>query len=276
MTERPQVFILTYCRKKEYFYGTELVFKTLRVGFPNATVTVVDNASISELQGEIASLARKNDCEFRQLPGRGLTHHEFLETTIRDAATRGRDRGPIVFLDPDICLWDSCEDFEFDGLLAGKMISAHYDARTSTVTMPRLHTSFLWITNAAGLWEAIRKIRLRHFDFHPFLSASFAMDGKWYRYDTGAGLVNALFQAVTAFGEEHLKRYDHLFGGSHLDWLVPVLPEEHKAMLVQLHQWAREGNLEALHGIRHWQDAVWKECRGVAAGYTPRPCCARQ
>ncbi len=65
------VFILTYCRNTELFYGTELIFKTLRVGFPNAKVTVVDNASIPEVRTEIELLAKENDCLFEQIPDPG-------------------------------------------------------------------------------------------------------------------------------------------------------------------------------------------------------------
>ena len=36
MSAPVQVFVLTFCRKLELLYGSELIFRTLRVGFPNA------------------------------------------------------------------------------------------------------------------------------------------------------------------------------------------------------------------------------------------------
>ena len=250
------VFILTYCRNEELFYGTELIFKTLRVGFPNAKVTVVDNASFPTVRGQIELLAKKNDCAFRPIPGRGVWHHDFLESTLRDVATGGTDQGALVFLDPDICLWESCEDFGFDGLIAGVLVSKHQTK--ADITMPRLHTSFLWIPHAASLWDEVRKIRIRHFDFNPFASVSFRMDDTWYRFDTGASLFAAIPDRISYFDEQHLKRYDHLVSGSHLNCLLPVLHEEFSQLLIQIHAWARDGNLEALRGIRRRQLDVWR------------------
>lgn len=263
-----QVFILTFCRKTELFYGTDLIFRTLRVGFPNAHVTVVDNGSLPEMREEIQSLAIRSDCEFRQIPGRGVAHHDFLEQTIRDVATSASQPVTVVFLDPDICLWKSCEDFHFDGLIAGKAVSRWCD-NIKTVTMPRLHTSFLWIPDVVRLWEEIRRIRFHYFDFQPFLSFSFSMNGMWYRYDTGAGLVNAIPDKVSCFAEEHLERYDHIFGGSHLDWLLPALEDGHKELMVQIHRWAQDGNLQALKGIRHRQDELWESVGRLAGAPVP-------
>ena len=109
-----QVFLLTHCRQRDLFYGTALIFKTLRVGFPNARVTVVDNASLPETRGEIERLARECDCEFRQLEAPAIAHDAFLSKTL--ASVAGGGGGPLVFLDPDLCLWRSCEDLEFDAL----------------------------------------------------------------------------------------------------------------------------------------------------------------
>ena len=56
MKNKINVFILTFCRNLDLFYGTKLIFETLRVGFPNAKITVVDNASLQKVRGEIESL----------------------------------------------------------------------------------------------------------------------------------------------------------------------------------------------------------------------------
>ncbi len=138
------VFILTYCRNTELFYGTELIFKTLRVGFPNARITVVDNASIPEVRDEIELLAKENDCLFEQILEPGLKHHKFIQNTIRDIANdKSLKNGPLVFLDPDICFWDSCEDFSFDGLIAGRLLGSFNEIVAKTLTMTRKHASFM-------------------------------------------------------------------------------------------------------------------------------------
>jgi len=254
--EKATVFILTYCRKPELFYGTELIFKTLRVGFPTANVVIVDNASIPEARSEIELLAKNNDCLFEQIDNQGIRHHDFLENAIFAMAD---DDGPLIFVDPDICFWESCEDFEFEGLIAGRLGQGFEDGVTQTYTMPRLHTSFLWIPNVKKLRDAIWKAKFRHFDFEPFTPYSCAMNGKWYRYDTGASLYAAFSEKVSRFSEEYMDRYDHIYCGSHIDWLDSRFNPKLKEMTREIHRNAKEGNLAALKGIRARQDRIWKE-----------------
>jgi hypothetical protein len=250
------VFILTFCRRPDLLYGSTLVFKTLRTGFPSARVTVVDNASCSEARREIESQARQCDCAFRQVTGRPMEHHEYIESTISRAARDETGSGPLVLLDPDICFWDSCEDFRFDGLIAGMLFGEFIDG-FETVIMPRLHTSFLWIPDPAALADEIRRIRVKRFDFQPFQSVSFRLHDRWYRYDTGASLCAVLGRKVSAFQDVHLDRYDHLFAGCHLDLLMPFLDERQRSMFVEIHARARAGDMRALRGIRRWQADVW-------------------
>lgn len=252
------VFILTFCRNIELFYGTELIFKTLRVGFPNAKITVIDNASIPEARDKIESLAKKNECLFEQIPGPGIQHHDYIQRTIRNTANDKTVNGPLVFLDPDICLWECCEDFSFDALMAGRLFSRFYDYITKTITMPRPHTSFLWIPDAGKLWDEILKIQVNRFDFEPFTPFSFNMDGKWYRYDTGASLFTAIPQKISDFTEVHKNCYDHLFAGSHLDWLYHLYDAECQKMFSRIHENAKAGNLQALKGIWKVQEEIFK------------------
>ncbi len=80
---------------------------------------------LPEARSRIAALARENDCEFRRIDEPAIHHHRFLEETLASAAEAGD--GALVFLDPDLCLWENCEDLEFEGLIAGKMVEAHED-----------------------------------------------------------------------------------------------------------------------------------------------------
>jgi len=256
--KRPiNVFILTYCRRLDLFYGTELIFKTLRTGFPSARITVVDNASLPDARAAIAGLARATGCAFRQLPDPGIPHHEFIDRTLDEMAAN--DAGTLVFLDPDLCLWSSWDDLEFPGLMAGKLIDIYDDEVMRCVTMPRLHTSFLWIPDARELSEEIRQIKSAHFDFDPFRSFSVKLGDAWIRYDTGAALYAAIPDRVSAFTTDHMDRFDHIFGGSHLDLLQPHMSEPLQDMMGRVHQHAREGNLEALKGIWRYQDEVWMQ-----------------
>lgn len=259
------VFILTFCRNPQLLYGAELIFKTLRVGFPTAKVTVVDNASIAEAVARIEPLSQKNGCTFKRIPAPGIQHYEFIERSIREMAEEQPGSGPVVFLDPDICFWKNCEDFDCHGLIAGKMCSGYDESLTQTFAMPRLHSSFLWIPSAEKLMAAIRKIRAVRFDFEPFQPYSCVVNGTWFRFDTGANLCNALADEISPFSEDYLDRYDHLFAGSHFDWVYPKMDKNIRSVMAQIHAAAREGNLEALKGIGKTIDRIMNPYFGVAA-----------
>jgi len=257
MRPRLHVFILTYCRKLELLYGSELIFRTLRVGFPTARVTVVDNASLAAAKPRLAALAREHGCEFRALAAPGVEHADFLEGTLREVAEG--DGGTVVFLDPDICLWGTCEGWTFDALLAGKRVDAYDDDMLQAVSMPRVHTSFLWVPDARRLRDEIGRIRAAHFDFRPFLSFSVKLGDAWIRYDTGASLFAAVRERVAFFTPAHRDRYDHIYCGSHLDLLEPRMSQALRELTLTTHRHAREGNLAALQGIWRQQERVWAE-----------------
>lgn len=253
------VFILTFCRNLELFYGTELIFKTLRVGFPNAKVTVVDNASLPETRHEIELLAKKNDCQFIQLNSPGVQHHEFIKDTIYASAKNKTYRGPLAFLDPDVCFWHCCEEFDFDGLIAGKLFDKFFDYMTQTITMPRIHPSFFWVQDVVKLMDEIRKIKVKRFDFEPFLPYSCMIGEIWYRFDTGASLYAAISSTVSGFTEEHFNCYDHLYCGSHFDWVYPLYDTKSKEMMLEIHNYAKIGNYKALKGAWKYQLEVWRK-----------------
>jgi hypothetical protein len=257
MEKTVHVHILTYCKDISLLYGSELIFKTLRVGFPNADITVTDNASIPVAGDRIETLAKENDCRFQKIPGTSIDHHDFIQDTIRNYAYNNSLNASVVFLDPDICLWNSCEDFTFDGLIAGRLVGGFHDSVTQTLTAPRLHTSFLWIPDARRLQDEIGKMRIRHFDFDPFRPFSFRMKNTWYRYDTGASLYSAIHDKISAFTEMHMAQYDHIFSGSHISKLIPLYSDEVKELMIEVHSLAKNGDLNSLKGIHKHIDEIW-------------------
>jgi hypothetical protein len=256
MPEPIRVFILTYCRNPEQLYGTTLIFRTLRVGFPTGRVTVVDNASIGDARPEIERLAREAGCDYRQLETPGVEHAQFLADTVADVSRTGG--GTVVFIDPDVCLWQSCEDFAFSGLIAGQLSPAYDDEVMACATLPRLHSSFLWIPDARRLDDELRRIAATHVDFRPFLPVSVRLGGMWVRYDTGASLFAALGDHVSLFTDENQACYDHIFGGTHLDLWRPHLHGEAADILLEAHARARAGDLEALRGLWKKQQDAWE------------------
>ncbi len=255
------VLILTFCRKADLFYGTSLIFNTLRAGFPTARIIVVDNASLPELRGTIASFAHRTGCEHFQIEDPCIDHPEFLDTALGAFAKSEHGENALVFLDPDVCLWENCEGFEFDGLMAGRLYRAFRPEITQTLAMPRLHTSFLWIPNARRLREAIAECQRYHYDFRPFDTWSTRLGGRWCRYDTGASLYAVLGNRMNAFTEEHLNCFDHIFSGCHIDWLEKALDQPTLDLFQTIHERAREGDLAALRGVGQLQDSLWQNPR---------------
>lgn len=236
--------IISYCRVMDLLYGSLLVFDSIRTGFPNVRVTVIDNGSIPEARGPIAAAARACDAGFVQVE-RPRYHSALLEEVLH------REQGSLVICDPDIVFWQSMEPIEIGGLIAGRLIPKFADPYSKTITMPRLHTSLLMIPSAPRLQQRISDIRQTWWDFRPWLPYTVKMDD-WYRWDTGAALLSALDESeIHVFGDKELNSYDHLFCGSHLDWVTQRFPEPFCSRFVQAHEAART-DVGRLRGL--WVD----------------------
>ena len=107
--------------------------------------------------------------------------------------------------------------------------------------------SFLWIEDVARLRRHIAELQSRQFDFDTFTSSMFAYPGRRYRFDACANLFAALEEEMHAFNESELKAYDHLFCGSHLDWVVRTLDPADGTALQQPHEEVRKDH-RALRG----------------------------
>jgi hypothetical protein len=225
------VLILTYCREPSLLEsGTLLVFRTLRVGFPTAEITVIDNASLPAVRSAIIEAAEHAACAYVQREPEML-HEDFLREVMLGTAYEG----PVVLLDPDVIFWRECESWHIERLLAGRMLPEFMDEFTGCRTLERLHTSFLWIRDVGALRDRIWALRNRYFEFDPFPPRMFALDGEWYRGDTLSFLCGALPDEVQSFTEQELDAYDHLFCGSHLDLVLPRIQADTRTFLRRAH-----------------------------------------
>ncbi len=241
------VYVVTWCKEIENLYGTTLVFKTLRIGFPTAKLYVIDNASLAAVRPLIQRHSEACDASFTQLT-QEIAHHEVIERTLE-----GQAEGTAVFVDPDVCFWDNAEGWQFDALIAGRLIPKYACEYTGCITHPRLHTSFLWIPEVELLREAIRALRARFFDFHPFRPVMFRLDDGWHRWDTGAGLYAALPERLRAFAKGELESYDHLFCGTHLHQVVTKIRPDYALLFDCMHRRVKADH-RALKGAWRIQD----------------------
>ena len=248
----PIVHVLTHCAHEVLAYGTLLVFPTLRTGFPTARIEVVDNGSCPEMVPRIRAAAEAAGATFEARP---LVHYS--EHWRHNLFERDWDEGdaPVVFVDPDVVFWGSCEGWDFgDALMAGRLIP-ELPYGLNHVQPARLHPSMLWVpsmkrlrsefarllpSEAEGSWNCIGPAR--------------EQDGDIRRtYNTLAPLYRALQDACTAFDAVHLDAYDHLFIGSHL----PAAGGSPSDVLTESHRAAAQGNVACLRGLWRRQNETF-------------------
>lgn len=217
-----KVFILAHCRNPKLFGATRMVFDTIRVGFPTAEISVFGRFGESLIQRmmreKIRGLCRDVDARFFDC---GQSHPEFIRATI------GNQQDPFFFSDTDISFWSSVEGFVLNGPIAGRLIPKFRDEFSKAVSMPRLHTSLLYV-HPEMLLDAI----LSRWSKHP--QCAYCADANFIspmRVPALAGgdlfldVCAILYAAVGghAFTEEILNCYDHLFCGTCSDEVAPHL-----------------------------------------------------
>lgn len=246
--ETPKVFIVTWCQSAELLYGSTLTFRTLRVGFPTAEVVVVENGSLPELRGSIRAAAESAGCTVLQLDE---SEHHFA---LIERLTLAEDR-PVVFLDPDIALWERIEGWDFGGaLMAGRFLPEFADPFSDTLTLSRLHTSHLWFPRPQALRARIKAITAKRWEAGSLFQPRMTPPG-WWRWDTAAALFHALDDEAARFSEAQLDAYDHLFCGSHLPQVLPRMGEW-GALMADSHRQAQD-DLPSIKGIWRQQQAFF-------------------
>lgn len=248
----PRVYVITWCGEIEQLWGTLLTFRTLRDGYPTAAVTVIDNASVEEARAAIARAAKDAGCAYVQRTVRA-SHGAILGDVL------ARADEPIVFVDPDVIFWESCEGWTFDrALIAGRLIPMR-EASPGFFGLPRLHTSHLWITNPPLVREALLAQEQyffpgsKMFISYAFGQQVFKVGGQWLFVDTAAVLYSCLANFACAFGPRELDAYDHIWSGTH-----PRAHNEssHPAVLARrtAHEIARDGDYRSLRGLWRAQE----------------------
>ena len=209
-----------------------------------------DNASPIELSVKIKNLAEEKNCYFTRLE-KEIPHYHYLEYCIANNNTNE----PIIFLDPDICFWKNCENWKFNGLLAGRLIPEFYDDFSKCITHARIHTSFLWIPNTNKLLEEINNIdKFKHqktsLHFNEFM---YFIKNKWFRFDTAAMLYSLFKNQIICFGKNELNAYDHLFYGTHLNMVKNTLSQ-----LTKTHEQVKK-NYKSIKGVWKKQDEYFND-----------------
>jgi hypothetical protein len=218
----PPVHILATCRRPELAEMTELVFKTLRVGFPTASITVHLNGQCADICIGITALCKKNGAEIKKI---ATIHHRWIEQLV---ATIDE---PFYILDTDVIFYSSVEGWTFDTALAGFLIPEWQDEFAGAVTRSRLHPSLLYVDPLA-----VRK-QLSEFRGvcpdspftpfgNPFYPVCLPLNRKMFFHDTCSLLYHAI--GGTPFTNEQKDAYFHFNFGTISDIVLPRLSDGQK------------------------------------------------
>lgn len=249
----PTVVIITFCPAPLLSYGTLLVFKTLRIGFPTARVVVIDNGSHKSVLPDIERAAVDAGCEFRSIRMR-----HFVDN-LRWLLLEQEEFGPFVLLDPDVMLWEKIEDWKFDPyLMAGRLMPWMFTI-DKRVCGTRLHPSHLWIPSPDALRGAVSGIMDR--DTWSTLIGSCEMNNG-ISLDTLSPLYIALKDRCHSFTDDELDHFDHLCFGCHLP-LMPCPVED--GFYLPAHKQAAAGDISSLRGLWRKQNAFHATREPVAA-----------
>lgn len=211
--------------------ATLLVFRTLRVGFPTAAVSVFGNALGPAEAAAVKSACSKTGCEFVSL--HRTSHDVWIDALLQKSPV------PFWICDTDMVFHSSVEGLANDDtVLKGRYEPPFVEPWSKTLKAERLHTCLLYM-NAPVLRRDIcawiRKWHPGRFPFTPkveLIRQCYVPQGIGKPplfQDTCAGL----YQAVggEAFTDEENARFDHLHCGTYVDRMngaVPGLAEAHR------------------------------------------------
>lgn len=238
-----------------------LVFKSIRTGFPNASITAfINTMPDDQCFRQVLDACEKAEAEV--LRGQ-YVHQSWIEMLTMS------EQQPFYVMDTDMVFWENFERWTFDTALAGRCIPQYRCPFMKSITMARLHASMLYIDPVqtrqlikeyeAEFPETPFNIKTNLFapTIVPILRANPEVQNEVerinYFYDTCGLLFNAI--GGHGFGEEHLNCYDHLNCGTIIDYVAPHFPNGET--LREFHQ-AVYQNPELARGVWRKQDEFYR------------------
>jgi len=239
---RQSVFILATVRNPALLDAARLVFRTLRVGFPNAEIAVTGNALECFAASEVHQGAQHVDASFSNCMTR-LSHDAWIEALVNNQSY------PFWICDTDVVFFDKVESwFEppgggiaapdvFGRPVAGRAPAMSYAGRfepwfveqwTKAERVARLHTALMYI-DPIRVRMAIREWMgkfpmLFHTAQMNLIRQHFVpvLDGHPLFYDTMAGLFQAGYG--TPFSITQNCAFEHLHCGTYADVISRAAP----------------------------------------------------
>lgn len=213
---KPTVHILATVRDLALLPAALLVFKTLRTGFPTATVNVWGNALPALAEAELARAASAVGAKFLNVVP--TSHDAWIELLTMKA------NEPLWICDTDLVFLGNCE-FEFrpDVALAGRHEPEFREEWTQTTHVERLHTALMYLNpvearSAMRAWIGRFPEPWRNTAQYPFFRQTFVGHGREVLfYDSTAGLYHACGHQRRPFSDAQNARFEHLHCATYVD-----------------------------------------------------------
>jgi hypothetical protein len=246
-----RVFILTYCPTPDQLYGNLPALRTARIAFPSAEINIIDNCSCPEASDQFRRLSQEHGYRYGKL-NREMTHQVFMRCQLNVVAKDEYEDKALVFCDPDIAFFTPMQDIISMGCppdelrITGDLWpGTNHDSEIhgQVWLMPRLHTSLLYISDAALLKEELDKLEPGLGGLpnrNPWSDVLVTYKNRNMMHDTGAVIYEHLPQYHHPFTPLELGCYEHLINGCHSSNVLHSLPH---------HQAAKRGDYEFFRGM---------------------------
>jgi len=249
------VHILVTCRKPELLPAATLVFRTLRVGFPDAPVYACFSGDNACCQEEISRAAVAVGAE---------VYDEYFMSThdlwVRDMIAMKEE--PFWICDTDIVFWRRFEHRPDGSALAGVRVPSFFEPWTLTQYRERLHTCLMRIDPVA-FSQSEEKYRGR-FPQEPFEPQLESVLQQWQPERKNGAVTHHFYDTLAmawhAFGgqeftQAQIESFDHLNCATYADLIAPSLDFDilgaHKAIYENIElargSWAKQFEWFAAH-----------------------------
>jgi hypothetical protein len=136
-----KVYSLLFCRQDKDLPTSLLFFSSLKVGFPNYEIVLVDNANPPKYKNIFKKKAQELGLKVQNLSNE-ISHERFVSSLIY------RKTDPFYVIDPDTMYFESMEK-QFDSPFAGRYIpkfqwKIEWYYKT-TYALPKLHSCCMYI-----------------------------------------------------------------------------------------------------------------------------------
>jgi hypothetical protein len=247
VSDESTVFIITQARTPFDAVPNNLALDSIRTGYPDARVVVVDASSCKPVRDSLEAESGWLDYDFV-----GTDAGDYSEALRLILKGHERTAAPISIVAATMRFWERCDRWSIDGLIAGRRIPAHLNESGDAV-LSHLHYSHLIVPRPDKLNRAIRRFEVEAPDIDLFAPRTFFTGGRWERHEVAGFLTEALEDDAQSFSDEQLDAFDNLAYGYDIKEIPDKLSASDKRELIDRYWRVRADPTELQGAWRHEQ-----------------------